>query len=455
MSNIIKIDYSKLLLFDRLDIIIKYLYIESFENNNNFLLYKKLYKKHILKRTKGLGKVYDYINNKVEIVEYKNSIEDYFLHFEKLINSFKKNGFDNNHFIPISKINNIILDGSHRAACCLYFKINPYVIFENNKGKKWDYNWFYKNNFSDNELNLIINKYLDLKNKNCFAIILWGSVKKYWDEIEKIIADSYKILMSKNFNFNLKSFENIINDLYSYEFNVILPHKIHEKIELLKNFNYSLRLIFIEVDNYNFKMIDTKKICENMYYLKDKIRNTYNNVAKKDKFITIHTSDFPEHSDYIKRIFLSNNNLKNLEKRKESIYREEFLDWLIEFDKTLKKFNIFKNDVCIVGSGPLEVLGIRYSTDIDFILKENIRNKLFDDKSKNLSKNIDIVHKNYHKYKNEISGFSDDEIIDNEKLHFYFRGFKFANLEIIRDRKSLQRRKKDVQDVMLIDNFLS
>ena len=45
-----------------------------------------------------------------------------------------------------------------------------------------------------------------------------------------------------------------------------------------------------------------------------------------------------------------------------------------------------------------------------------------------------------------------DELINNPKNHFLCRGYKFANLSIIRDRKEYSRREKDLIDVELIDD---
>ena len=41
----------------------------------------------------------------------------------------------------------------------------------------------------------------------------------------------------------------------------------------------------------------------------------------------------------------------------------------------------------------------------------------------------------------------DDELIDNPDWHFRYRGFKFANPEVVLEQKDFYRREKDVRDV--------
>jgi len=113
------------------------------------------------------------------------------------------------------------------------------------------------------------------------------------------------------------------------------------------------------------------------------------------------------------------------------------------------------DDCCVVGSSPLEIFGIRKSTDIDIIIDPFVRRNLFHDDVVNLSNNVDIVCKGYHRSQEKEKIFSDEQIIHDVDKHFYFRGLKFANLEIVRDRKNWHKRPKDLKDVRLIDRFLA
>lgn len=447
-------DPINLLVPERLDIVVKYLYIKSKIENTNFQHYKELYIRHILKRTGGNQYIYEYKNGIPVAVSKKISIQDYLHYFDELIESFQTKGFKSEYFIPVSIKNNILLDGAHRAACSIFFNLKPYIVNESRSGRSWDYNWFNENGFNKDELNEIINTYYKLKNDNTFSCILWGPLKKQWDNIEKEISSEHKIIMARNFTFTERTFEAIVHDIYSEEFGTNLPDKINKKIAYLKNYPLELRFLLIHVNRPEYiNQNKQRKVCRQILEMKEYIRDRCNDIVEKNKFITIHASDNKEHTEHMKNIFLNRNNINYIKLRRNNIYRNQFLKWLTEFENVLKGFDISKEECCIVGSGPLEVIGIRNSTDIDFILISEKREVMFDNKSKSLSKNVDLVHKGYHEYNNFVNPISDDEIIKNPKYHFHFRGFKFANINIIRDRKDNHRRPKDLLDVQLIDNF--
>ena len=47
-----------------------------------------------------------------------------------------------------------------------------------------------------------------------------------------------------------------------------------------------------------------------------------------------------------------------------------------------------------------------------------------------------------------------DEIIFNPSNHFYYRGFKFVSLNILKDMKTNRNEEKDRKDVLLINSIL-
>jgi hypothetical protein len=59
---------------------------------------------------------------------------------------------------------------------------------------------------------------------------------------------------------------------------------------------------------------------------------------------------------------------------------------------------------------------------------------------------VDIVTAGYHRSR-ERRAIKDNELIDSPDDHFIYRGFKFANPEIVLDQKDFYRRDKDVRDV--------
>ncbi len=153
---------------DRLDIVIKYLYINAFITNNNIEYYKEIYKKHIYRRTFGFE-------------GSKRKIDDYLFEFDKLINSVKTKGYLGEP-IPISNINTGIIDGAHRLACCLYFNIDIPVKYVNKKALSWNIDWFIDNYFSYEELKLILDNF--------------GCINKLYNNEKRLNLDYYYIKIS-------------------------------------------------------------------------------------------------------------------------------------------------------------------------------------------------------------------------------------------------------------------
>ena len=385
IKDIRRINPLELLVPDRLDIVIKYLFINALVNKHNVEYFTNLYTRHILKRTRGIKTVYGYQNGNPVIISTKTGIEEYISDFCAMIESFKNNGFQKEFFIPVSSQNGIILDGAHRTSCSIFFNIEPYVIYENRLGRTWDYKWLEDNQFTTEDINIIVDTYIKLKRENVFAAIFWGPLKEHWEEMQEEIQKDYKILMTRDFHFKKSDFESIVYDIYSYEFGPSVPEKISRKINLLEDYNTDFRLLFFYVDEPQYSQTAQGIRCNQVVKLKDKLRSKFDYIIEKEKFITVHMADNGEHTEHIKNILLSPNNLKHVSARKSTHFRSEFLDWLLEYEKVLEKYNIPKERCCIVGSGPLEVLGVRESTDIDFILDSRIRDVLFDDKSRTLS----------------------------------------------------------------------
>lgn len=444
MDKIIKVDKSKVKKYlspERLDLVIKYMYIEAYITGKNYKYYLELYKRHIALRTGGFE-------------DKKKSINDYVNDFNNLIDSMKIEGFDKNYPIPISSSNNIILNGAHRLSCCLYFKLDMYVKFYDKKGLSWDFDWLVENNFDKDNIN-ILNKYVRLKSENTYIGILWGTIKTRWDDVEKVIGERFKIVGIKDFSFDRYSFVSMIEDIYSYEFGVFPSFNIKNKINFLMKYPLEFRVVIFDIKEPNFICEKNQLICKETVELKTFIREELNNLIDMDKFATIHTTDNPEHNTYISNILLNQFNIDLISKRKNIEYRKEFLQWLDEYLSVLKNHGLSSNDCCIVGSSSLEVMGIRNSTDIDFILKTSLRDNKFPDEFVKLSDNVDIVYKGYHIRSGSNLRYTDDEIIQELDKHFYFRGIKFASVQIIRDRKAYQKRPKDLKDIILIDEFYS
>jgi hypothetical protein len=120
--------------FWRYDVIVKYMFIDSFYKNNkttNFdcTLYNNLYK--------GISK------------SKRIKAED----FVPLILSFEEIGYDTNYPINVGKKGKYLCGGSHRFACCLWFDIDkiPIVVHPKctRKPERFSGAWMRKKGFAN------------------------------------------------------------------------------------------------------------------------------------------------------------------------------------------------------------------------------------------------------------------------------------------------------------------
>ena len=130
-----------------------------------------------------------------------------------------------------------------------------------------------------------------------------------------------------------------------------------------------------------------------------------------------------------------------------------FLEALNAYKAALQAYNINSDDAVIVGSGVLEPLSVRLTTDIDFTLKKQDRDIHFNSGITNFNGGVDLVTEGYHRF--ESGSIGDDEIIDNRGLHTRILGQKFVSPWIVKERKQTQSRPKDRLDVELIESYFS
>ena len=170
----------KLLTYNRLDVIFKILYLKYLDLNAKKLS-SDLYFSHIKIITNGLF---------VENNSNKKTYDDFLFEFKKVSNSIRENGFDSEiSEIPISKDGSII-NGAHRLASAIYYKVPFISIKQTNENKHvYDYNFFRVRGMSNNLIELAILEFISLT-KNNFLAIIWPSANKsihYINEFSNIL----------------------------------------------------------------------------------------------------------------------------------------------------------------------------------------------------------------------------------------------------------------------------
>lgn len=127
-----------------------------------------------------------------------------------------------------------------------------------------------------------------------------------------------------------------------------------------------------------------------------------------------------------------------------------------ELENLLKKLNLKKEEICLVGGAGLVAQGIRENNDIDFVARSGIKNdiiKRLNLKEKNntyqITENVDL--------KSDWAsciGITDDELINNSKYHIILYGFKVSKVEIVLSVKNCTLRAHDIKHIKMIGEHI-
>ncbi len=348
---------NKIILYNRIDVFIKILYIKAFIKKEEFKKYKELYKKHI--------NLYNWWYE-----DHKRNINDFEKDFNKLIKNIKDNWFNNNYPILINE-KWIVINWSHRLACCLYFWITPVFKIIHWKWIIWDINWLYNNKFENEEIIEIINCYTDYK-KDFFIYIIWPSLFNKYKDIKLDLQKIWNFIWSFEININKKILSELIKDIYSYDdWNLKWGLGIDKKIILLNNSKIKKIIVLVFEKNNNIYL--------NERGFKDKIRNKYKKYTWvndwTERFYTFHSWEDQNENNYIKKIILNIKNLESLKYRDSIENNSKLINNLDIFRKYCKQNNLNKEDFCIVWSTILEIYNLRKANDLDFISNNIISKK--------------------------------------------------------------------------------
>lgn len=400
----------------RLDIVVKYLFIKAYIENIKYDFYKNLYKKHIKLQSGG-------------IEDNKKNINDFEREFINLIESIKNNWF-NKDFPIIKNTQWDILNWAHRFACSLYFEAEAEFIINNNiEWIDWSYNWFQDNNFTQDELLAILWWYTNIAPRYAIAIV-WPNIKNLDLNILWRSVGDLQIKIK-----NKQNYKELIYDIYSHDFGAQIHLWAIEKANYLANIWTHIHLYLLD------------RTPENLYKDKESIRASLVKAsgisdASKAPYYTIHSWDTIQETKYLRDIILNPDNIAQIQQRNFS-ERRVFLKRLSTIEQYLQDTNISRNDICLVGSTSMEIFHLDTTSDIDFIMAEHKGTGIV-----RITDDIDYLDYKYSKMHKNI------EIIHNPSYHFFFRGFKFINLELLADIKRIWTREKDIKQAKTIDNFL-
>ncbi len=264
--------------FQRYDMIVRLLAVENYYGKNDigFDFYNRM-------QSARMGK--DWADKAVGI-------------FKNLIKSYEENGYDEKSEIELDS-NLHLIDGSHRMSMAMYHgvpkisaKIRPYArnIF-------YGIEWFRVNGFSDEECNILADRYKVLKNQYStpFVCSLWAPVHEYYDEITDKLRMFGEVKEVRDYDFS--DFDYAFYTRGIYHVDDIEKWKIEKKIEFMRLSSPECRKIrmvalLLDEPNFRLKAKTNTTLSQQCELIKKLIRDAY-----KDKVnhyfhdIVIHIGD--------------------------------------------------------------------------------------------------------------------------------------------------------------------
>ena len=292
--------------FSRLDLIVRYAFLEGLDNPEIYEERKSLYEKMQFKRCGTIK---------------HTSGETFVNEFIKVAASFRANGYLPEFPLAVNEDDHLI-NSSHRASCCLYYNINDFtketivdwrsaLVNKNPTVKSYfmyGRDWFEKNGFTTAELQFLDNKRLEVMNKigHYFVFTLWDPSKHLHDKIIKDISRHAEILSTKQISLPKKAYRDVV--LSIYEIDDISEERIHQKIT---NMPQATELTYVTVHiwspTFRAKNVNPNvQICTEVEDIKKAIRNKYKPLVSNYYYDNIvHAGDNFEHTKHIMRVFES------------------------------------------------------------------------------------------------------------------------------------------------------
>ena len=434
---------TKLLSPQRMDLVCKYLYFRELvsaraADGTGASVAERMYEKHIHHRTGGVEPPDPYQANSASDV--KLSVADYTRQARALLASLQSRGFDRSAAITYFT-DGTLGNGAHRLSAALALNTPVFGRVGQGHGTAWPFRWFLENGFAFEELQRLLYTYTHLKADDVVVFVLYSPSQPYWDRFEELIAQRFYSVgrLDVSVESPLAMYE-LIHDLYGTPDRVSATSLINRKALLLAMAPLTVRVVVAERHQED----------EDLYAVanstKTECRELACDIVAPEIYLSAHASSSRDETLNLAAVLLSANNLRQLPRRVSAGVRAEFADWLTECRRSCAREGIAIDDICVVGSSPLEVVGVRASTDVDFTLKSEYRRAKYGSGVTHLSPVVDIVTAGYHRSRNR-PAIDDDELIDNPDHHFRYRGLKFANPEIVLDQKDFYRREKDVRDL--------
>lgn len=205
-----EVDAKDLLTPERIDLAAKIAYIRAVDTGFDIEFAREIYSKHIEAFSDG------YFNEPGD--DNKISIDDFFNEFDKLINSIKEHGFDENiSLVPVGK-DNIILDGAHRTACAIYFNKKIKIIKFDGFDFNFNYQYFRNKMLTEELLGYMAIDYARYSNSKLYCACIWpASPVEKRQQVLDFINQNGKIVYERDVQLDFEGLRNLMVQIYSHQ----------------------------------------------------------------------------------------------------------------------------------------------------------------------------------------------------------------------------------------------
>lgn len=371
-------------------------------------IFEEAYVEHLRIITNGSFIEFDNID--------KDSSQEYISVFNRLNDVVANENFDGfSQKIPVS--NEEIINGSHRAACLIYYDKSDTLSYVKESGPRYTYQYFW-DRMDRKDLVRLAAIQLSQHLRSSRVIILWGgSIKKSVPMLYKLL-ESNQILYEENLEFSDLGKLNYIDFVYKSEPWVDSKNANYGDVrsKAYECFGKSAEVrIFVVLGISNHELL----------HLKNEIRSSLGNGKH-----SVHTAD--SHTDSLRLL--------------QSSLNPAFLHFINNArPRRFSSFSVFLNSerrksYLYTGSIVMASYGLRENEDIDVICDEN--DCLNIDESSHLHQS-----RFYHK--------SFPELRFDPFNSFEINGVKLLSLSALYEMKMRRREKKDISDLESIGKMLS
>lgn len=196
-----------LLTANRLDLACKLYYIDCLEKKADMSFARQLYQAHLAAFSNGAF---------VEPGQNaKNSVQNYFDSFSRLIEDMREHGFDPAQSVVPVGDNGAILDGAHRVAIAIYYDIPLTIVRIPGQSCRYDYAYFRKKNLPEEYLDFMAYQFVRFSER-VYTVCLWPAADQpdKLTEADRLIRRYATVAYRKTIALNYNAVELLMISFY-------------------------------------------------------------------------------------------------------------------------------------------------------------------------------------------------------------------------------------------------